>query len=105
MLVKNMSGIAGPRMDSESDCDENVLEDTLTYSQESGEDNGPRMDSEFSVVPESSAWPILEPNEPARIIMQTQNQYKIYAVDIDAVAVAGHGECSRNFSRKTGRTQ
>ena len=59
----------------------------------------------FSVVPESSAWPILEPDEPARIIMQTQNQYKIYAVDMDAVAVAGHGECSRKFSRKTGWTR
>jgi hypothetical protein len=54
----------------------------------------------FSVVLESSAWPILERDEPARIIMQTQNQYKIYAVDM-AVTVAGHGECSRKFSRKT----
>ncbi len=53
-----------------------------------------------SVVPKSSAWPILGPDEAARI-MQTQNQYKLYAVDMDAVAVAGHGECSRKFSRKT----
>ena len=59
----------------------------------------------FSVVPELSAWPILEPDEPARIIMQTQNRYKIYAVYMDAVAGAGHGECYRNFSRKTGWTQ
>ena len=58
-----------------------------------------------SVVPESSAWPILEPDEAARIIMQTQNQYKIYAVDMDAVAVARHGECSRKFTRKTSWTQ
>jgi hypothetical protein len=33
-------------MDSESDCHEVALEDILTYSQESGEDDGPRMDSE-----------------------------------------------------------
>ncbi len=33
-------------MDSESDRDEDALEDTLTYSQESGGDDGPRMDSE-----------------------------------------------------------
>ncbi len=51
----------------------------------------------FSVVPESSAWPILEPDEPARIIMQTQNRYNIYAVDMDAVAGAGHGEFYRKL--------
>ncbi len=45
-LVDNMSVIAGPRMDSESDRDEDALEDTLTYSKESGGDDKPRMDSE-----------------------------------------------------------
>ncbi len=38
------------------------------------------------VVPESSAWPILEPDEAAMIIMQ--NLYKIYAFNMDSVAVA-----------------
>ncbi len=33
-------------MDSESDRDEDALEDTLTYSQESVGDDGPRMDPE-----------------------------------------------------------
>ncbi len=37
----------------------------------------------LTVVSESSAWPILEPDEAARIIMQ--NLYKIYAFDIDSV--------------------
>jgi hypothetical protein len=32
------------------------------------------------IGPKSSAWPILEPDEAARIIMQTQNLYKIYAL-------------------------
>jgi hypothetical protein len=41
-----MSKIAGPRIDSQSDRDEDALEDTLTYSQESGGDDGPTMDSE-----------------------------------------------------------
>jgi hypothetical protein len=45
-------------------------------------------DDFLTVVQESSAWPILEPDEAARIIMQTQNLYKIYAFDIDSVAVA-----------------
>ncbi len=39
----------------------------------------------LTVVPKSSAWPILEPDEAARIIMQ--NLYKIYAFDMDSVAV------------------
>jgi hypothetical protein len=38
------------------------------------------------VVPESSAWPILEPDEAAMIIMP--NLYKIYAFNMDSVAVA-----------------
>jgi hypothetical protein len=38
------------------------------------------------VVPESSAWPILEPDEAAVIIMQ--NLYKICAFNMDSVAVA-----------------
>ncbi len=45
-------------------------------------------DDFLAVVPESSAWPILEPGEAARIIMQTQNLYKIYAIDMDSDAVA-----------------
>ncbi len=40
----------------------------------------------LTVVPESSAWTILEPDEAARIIMQ--NLYKIYAFDMNSVAVA-----------------
>jgi hypothetical protein len=40
----------------------------------------------LTVVPELSAWPKLEPGEAARIIMQ--NLYKIYAFDMDSVAVA-----------------
>ena len=38
------------------------------------------------VVPDSSAWPILEPDEAAMIIMQ--NLYKRYAFNMDSVAVA-----------------
>jgi hypothetical protein len=38
VLVDGMSQIGGPWMDSELDCGEYVLEDTLTYSRESGED-------------------------------------------------------------------
>ena len=38
------------------------------------------------VVPESSAWLILEPDEAAMIIMP--NLYKIYAFNMDSVAVA-----------------
>ncbi len=38
------------------------------------------------VVPESSAWPILEIDEAAMIIMK--NLYKIYAFYMDSVAVA-----------------
>ncbi len=40
----------------------------------------------LTVVPESSAWPILDPDEAARIIMQ--NLYKIHSFDMDSVAVA-----------------
>ncbi len=39
----------------------------------------------LTVVPESSAWPILESDETARIVLQ--NLYKIYAFDMDSVAV------------------
>jgi hypothetical protein len=39
----------------------------------------------LTVLPESSAWPIFEPDEAARIIMQ--NLYNIYSLDIDSVAV------------------
>ncbi len=49
VLVDNMSGIAGPRMDSESDCDEDALEDTLTYSQESGEDDHDYLEDTFTI--------------------------------------------------------
>ncbi len=38
------------------------------------------------VVPDSAAWPKLEPDEAAMIIMP--NLYKIYAFNIDSVAVA-----------------
>jgi hypothetical protein len=38
------------------------------------------------VVPDSAAWPKLEPDEAAMIIMP--NLYKIYAFNMDSVAVA-----------------
>jgi hypothetical protein len=38
------------------------------------------------VVPDSAAWPILEPDEAAMIIMP--NLYKIYVFNMDSVAVA-----------------
>ena len=38
------------------------------------------------VVPDSAAWPTLEPDEAAMIIMP--NLYKIYAFNMDSVAVA-----------------
>jgi hypothetical protein len=153
-LVDNMSGIAGPRMDSESDRDEDALEDTLTYSQESGGDDGPRMDSESDCedAVEDTLTRSQESGEDTFTISQFQPEPELAGIGglltsaalaaevragdcgelstvaspaIDrratagaalnkaaddavsglsaaaaAIAVAGHGECSRKFSRK-----
>ena len=153
-LVDNMSGIAGPRMDSESDRDEDALEDTLSYSQESGGDDGPRMDSESDCedAVEDTLTRSQESGEDTFTISQFQPEPELAGIGgpltsaalaaevragdcgelstvaspaIDrratagaalnkaaddavsglsaaaaAIAVAGHGECSRKFSRK-----
>ena len=63
-LVDNMSGIAGPRMDSESDC-EDAVEDTLTRSQESGEDDHDDLEDTFTI---SQFQPESEPDSKVNSI-------------------------------------
>jgi hypothetical protein len=38
----------------------------------------------LTLVPNSSAWPILKSDEAARIAMQTQHMYKVYAFDMES---------------------
>jgi hypothetical protein len=59
----------------------------------------------LTVLPNSSAWPILNSDEAARIDMQMQHVYKVYAFDMESSwsnmgTYAGRGECYRSSKRK-----
>ena len=57
-------------MDSESDCDEDALADTLTYSQESGEDYHDDLEDTFTI---SHFQPESEPDSKVKSILFYNN--------------------------------